>query len=87
MKLKRLKKKSIVHEDWNSYDDPLSDQNFLWKFPPNPSKIPIKRQDSHRICSNIIKYFFIDCTILIILTSLKLFSKIPRQYKNKEKYE
>lgn len=22
------KKKSMIHEDWNSYDDPLSDQNF-----------------------------------------------------------
>lgn len=49
LKLKKIKKKSMVHEDWNFYDDPLSDQNFPWKFPPNPSKIPIKHQDSHRI--------------------------------------
>lgn len=24
----KKKKKSMIHEDWNSYDDPLSDQNF-----------------------------------------------------------
>lgn len=49
IEVKKIKKKSIIHENWNSYDDLLNDQNFPWKFPPNPSKISIKRQDSHRI--------------------------------------
>lgn len=25
----KKKKKSMIHEDWNSYDDLSSDQNFL----------------------------------------------------------